>query len=280
MTRAAVTLVVLGMFVALIARAQRTADADTAPIVIQGAMSIEVQALAARLTQATTDRVSDWTFWRGTIDGYPVIVSKTLKGVANAAAATAIAAERYHPAAILNQGTAGGHDPALHLYDIVVGREAVSLGAFRSTFRPAGTGTNPLEWRPFDLTAADGSAANDPNARRIARFAADPQLLSAARAAIPTYGRGQVKEGTIGSSDMWNDEIDLIARFHHDYGTAVEDMETASAAQVARQLNVPFLGVRVVSDNVTNGDKYDPKTAASCEEYVYQVVKTYIAKRR
>ena len=73
------------------------------------------------LQNATEERVSGWTFWRGTIDGYPVVISKTLKGMENAAAATALAAERYHPVAIINQGTAGGHVPELHVYDIVLG---------------------------------------------------------------------------------------------------------------------------------------------------------------
>jgi len=57
------------------------------------------------------EKVGGWTFWSGSVDGYPVIVSRTLKGVENAAAATAIVIQRYNPIAIINQGTAGGYDP-------------------------------------------------------------------------------------------------------------------------------------------------------------------------
>ena len=66
-------------------------------------MGVEVNRLATILTNPIEEKVEAWTFWRGTIDGHPVIVSKTLKGLANAAAATSIAAERYHPIAIINQ---------------------------------------------------------------------------------------------------------------------------------------------------------------------------------
>src|SRR3954452_17985535 len=59
------------------------------PIVVQGAMDVEIRALAASLQNAAEEHVSGWTFWRGTIDGYPVVVSKTLKGMENVAAATA-----------------------------------------------------------------------------------------------------------------------------------------------------------------------------------------------
>src|SRR5436305_11710185 len=81
------------------------------PVVVQGAMDVEIKALAASLQGATEEHVAGWTFWRGTIDGYPVVISKTQKGMENAATTTALAAERYHPAAIINQGTAGGHAP-------------------------------------------------------------------------------------------------------------------------------------------------------------------------
>ena len=101
-------------------------------------MQLEIEKLVSRLADVKLERVGAWSFWRGTLDGYPVIVSKTLKGVSNAAAATVIAVERYRPVAIVNQGMAGGHDPGLHLYDIVLGTSSVSMAAFKSPFRPSG----------------------------------------------------------------------------------------------------------------------------------------------
>jgi len=249
------------------------------PVVVQGAMQIEIEKLAERLENVKVEQVGAWSFWVGTVDGYPVIVSKTLKGTANAAAATVLAIEHFRPAAIINQGTAGGHEPGVHVYDIVLGTSSVNLGAFKSPFRAAGAGSNPLDWVPLDLTAADGSAASGASQRKLARFEGDAGLLAAARSVKSSYTKARVVEGVIGSSDVWNDEIDRVARLHADYGTVVEEMETASAAQVAALLNVPFLGIRVVSDNITNGGAYDPKTSEACEDYVYQVVKAYIKSR-
>jgi adenosylhomocysteine nucleosidase len=85
-----------------------------------------------------------------------------------------------------------------------------------------------------------------------------------------------VVEGVIGSSDVWNDELDLIARYREQHGTSVEEMETAAAALVAGQLRTPFLGIRVVSDNVTNGEPYDRKTGEACQDFVYEVLKAYV----
>jgi adenosylhomocysteine nucleosidase len=54
-------------------------------------------------------------------------------------------------------------------------------------------------------------------------------------------------------------------------------MEGAAAAQMAKAYDVAFLGIRVLSNNKTNGDKYNPDTAAANQEYVYEVVKKYIS---
>ena len=249
------------------------------PVVVQGAMDVEVQRLVGSLENAKEEKVRGWTFWRGTVDGYPVIVSKTLKGMSNAAAATALAAQLYHPAAIINQGTSGGHQPDLHVYDIVLGAQAVNLGSFKTGYRPRGKGSALAEWVPLDLNRTEGSAGENPEAHRMRRFSGDEGLLAAARSVSPTYQKGRVVEGVIGSADVWNSEIDRIDRFREQYGTAVEEMETASAAQIAALFDVPFLGIRVLSNNITNDGKYDPRTGEACQEYVYEVAKAYIAQR-
>jgi adenosylhomocysteine nucleosidase len=249
------------------------------PVVVQGAMDVEVKKLAGALEHVTEEKVHGWTFWSGTVGGYPVVISKTLKGMSNAAAATAIAAERYHPLAIINQGTAGGHEPGLHVFDIVLGTDAVNLGSFKTGSRARGQGSNFADWVPLDLMRSDGSAGQDPNARSMRRFHGDEGLLAAARRVRGRYRQGRVVEGVIGSSEIWNSEIDRIARFHDQFGTIAEEMETASAAQIAGLFQIPFLGIRVVSNNITNGGIYDEKTGEACQEYVYDVVKSYIGDK-
>jgi len=251
------------------------APTGTRPIVVQGAMDIEVRTLVAALEHPAEDHVEGWTFWRGTLGGVPVVVSKTLKGTANAAAATALAADRYHPIAIINQGTAGGHDPALHVSDIVLGATSVNIGSFKTGTRDLGAGSSIADWRPLDLIRTDGSAGQDPNAWQVHRFIADAGLLAAAQRVKDRYTRGRVVDGVIGSSDMWNSELDRIAHFHREFGTSVEEMETAAAAQVAGLAGVPFLGIRVLSNNITNGDTYDGGTAESCERFVIEVIRSY-----
>lgn len=250
------------------------------PIVVQGAMPVETGALVAALSDVTEERIQAWTFWRGAIDGTPVVVSKTGKGMTNAAAATAVAIERFHPAAIVNQGTAGGHDPALHVGDIVIGEAAINIGAFKTGTRQLGDGSNFDEWKPMDLIRTEGSAGQDPKAWVMRRFAADPGLLAAATRAAARLTPASAVPGVIGSSDIWNSERDRIAWLHREFGTSVEEMETAAAAQVADQSHVPFLGIRVLSNNITNDGAYDATSAEACQRFVLDVVREIATTRR
>ena len=138
------------------------------PILIQGPMPIEAEKFAERLENVKAEESgSTFEFYSGTVEGYPVIVVKTGKGMANTGAATALAIEKYNPAAIINQGTSGGHDPALNVFDIVLGKRSVNIGALKTGDLVEGEGIEPTEWKPMDLMASEGSAGEDPDAENI-----------------------------------------------------------------------------------------------------------------
>lgn len=245
------------------------------PMIIQGALPIESQQMAAKLQNVTVETVGGWTFWKGTYNGYPMIISKTRMGMSNSAAATALAIERYKPIAIINQGTAGGHDPDLHVYDIVLGKYATNIGAFKTPKQPVGGGSNSLKWiEAFDVLPTDES---DPKPIQIRKFEGDKELLMAAHKV--RYDKGGVVEGTIGSADVWNNELDRIQFFHQRYGTSVEEMEAASVAQIAKQFKVPFLGIRILSNNIINNEAYDPRTGEACQDYVLHVAEEYMKSK-
>ncbi|MBO9129556.1 5'-methylthioadenosine/S-adenosylhomocysteine nucleosidase [Bacillus sp. 165] len=252
-------------------------EAAQRPIIIQGPMPIEAEKFAQRLEKVKEEKSGTFVFYKGKLNGYPVIVAKTGKGMENTAAATAVAIEKYNPIAIINQGTSGGHDPNLNVYDIVLGKRTTNLGSLKTTSKDENQGIDPTTWIPMDLMASEGSAGEDPNAEKIRYYEGDKGLLAAANAVKDTYTKGKVVEGTIGSADVWNNEVDRIKWFHTNYGSSVEEMEGAAAAQIAKAYDVAFLGIRILSNNKTNGGKYTPDTAAANQEYVYEVVKKYIS---
>ncbi|KGX83134.1 5'-methylthioadenosine/S-adenosylhomocysteine nucleosidase [Pontibacillus marinus] len=252
-------------------------ESSKRPIIVQGPMPIEAEKFADKLENVKEEKSGIYEFYIGTINNYPVIVSKTSKGMENTAAATAVAIERYNPIAIINQGTSGGHDPKLHVFDIVLGKRSVNIGSLKTGNRGENEGIAPTEWIPMDLMASEGSAGEDPDAENIRYYKGDKDLLEAANAVKDKYTKGKVVEGTIGSADVWNNEVDRIKWFHNKYGTSVEEMETASAAQISKAYDIPFLGIRILSNNKTNGGEYNPDTATANQKYVYEVVKKYIS---
>ncbi|UOY92287.1 5'-methylthioadenosine/S-adenosylhomocysteine nucleosidase [Ectobacillus sp. JY-23] len=251
-------------------------EAAQKPIIIQGPMPIEAENFAQKLEKVKVEKSGTFVFYKGKLNDYPVIVVKTGKGMENTAAATALAIEKYKPAAIINQGTSGGHDPNLHVFDIVLGKRTTNIGSLKTTHMSENEGIAPTKWIPMDLMASEGSGSN-PDAEKIRYYEGDKGLLAAAHAVKDTYTKGKIVEGTIGSADFWNNEVDRIKWFHTNYGTSVEEMEGASAAQIAAAYKVPFLGIRILSNNKTNGGTYNPGTAEANQEYVYEVVKQYIS---
>ena len=244
---------------------------DLQPIIIQGAMDVETEKFAANLDNMEEVTISGWDFYKGTINDYPVVVSRTEIGMTNAAVATTLGIENFNPVAIINQGTAGGHDPDLHQFDIVLGKNVVNFGAYKTDFKDNGEGIDPKSWKPMTLgVPVDGEIVEHSS------FEGDKILLEAANSVKDKYTSGKIVEGTIGSADEWNKEIDRILWLNETFDTSVEEMETASAAQVATAYGVPFLGIRVLSNNEVHKEEYNRNTGENCQEYVMEVVKTYI----
>lgn len=258
-----------------------TAQTPAQPIMIQGPMPIEAEYFASLLQNVTIEYSGNATFYLGTLKGYPIVVAKTGKGIENTAAATAIGISRYKPRIIINQGTSGGHDPSLQVGDIVVGARSVNASNFKTPKRGVGEGSHPLDWIPMDLMASEGSAGEGDSAadaEKLRFYAGDNTLLTLALSLSEKHVRGKVVEGTIGSGNFWNNELDRIAWLHANLGTSVEEMETSAAAQIAHAYGVPFLGIRILSNNITNHGEYDPSTAQACQLFTSHLVNAYIAR--
>ena len=210
---------------------QKVTKAESAPrpIVIQGPMPIEAEFFADKLENVKVEKSGTFVFYKGKLNDYPVIVTKTGKGMENAAAATALTIEKYNPIAIINQGTSGGHDPSLNVFDIVLGKRTTNIGSLKTSNMDENQGIDPTTWIPMDLMASEGSGS-DASANKVRYYEGDMDLLAAANAVKDTYTKGKVVEGTIGSADFWNSEVDRIKWIHEIYGTSVEEMEGASVA--------------------------------------------------
>ena len=243
------------------------------PILIEGAMNTETEILIRALKNPVAYREMNYLFVAGTYKNYPVVIVRTEIGLANAAASTALAIEKFKPCAVINQGTAGGHDSALKIGDIVIGANSFDYGAFRSAYSAAGEG--------IDLTRQEniGTYAYDAATKKFqayTEYRADPTLFNIAFAAAKNYSGANVVSGVIGTGNGWLECVDYINFLHEKYGSSCEEMETNAAAQICQNAGVPFIGIRVLSDNVTNDNRYVPESAKVAQEFVLLVVERYV----
>ena len=245
-----------------------TARAWAVDLLIQGALDSELGPLTSALQDKQEKRIGAWTFWTGRIGAKSVVISRTEMGPINAAAATALAIMEFHPKAIINQGTAGAHNPKLQLWDIVVSEKTTDYGAFGSSHGDEGTGIDPARWKPF----MHQLRIDNRELTKFAAFPADAALVEAALAA--KYERGKVVKGNIGSAFEYNRELDRIKWVFQTYGTDTEDMESAFAGGVATGMKVPFVAIRIISDSEWHHPTFEKIAGEYCAQFVLDFVKS------
>lgn len=260
-------------FLATLPKAKGDYKSKVRPILLEGAMNVETELLIRALKNPVAYRELNYLFVAGTYKNYPVVVVRTEQGMANAAASTALAIKKFNPIAVINQGTSGGHDPELKIGDIVIGAESFDYTAIRTAYSELGAGTDITQQEMLGTYAYDEASGKF---QQYKSYPADSTLLNIAVAVANKHEKFNVVSGTIGTGDAWFQGLDHIKFLHEKYGSTCEEMETNAAAQVCRNAGLPFIGIRVLSDNVTIGHEYIAETGNIAQEFVLLVVEDYI----
>ena len=195
---------------------------------IIGAMDQEVALLRAQMSDVETLSLAGCEFYSGTLAGQSVVLTRSGIGKVAASIATTLLLERFTPDCVLNTGSAGGFDPALHIGDVVISSE--------------------VRHHDVDVTAFGYEIGQVP--RMPAAFVADERLKAIAQAAVAELHEGiQCKEGLICTGDQFMCDPARIAKARADFPTmAAVEMEGAAIAQVCHQFGVPFVITRSLSD--------------------------------
>lgn len=173
----------------------------------------------------------------GTIGATRVTLVTTGVGKVNAAAASALAIERFAPGAVLQTGIGGAYSgSALGPGDVALAAYEVHL----DTGVGHGAAWQGMEALGFPLLAGPPPSYN--------RLDLDPDLTRrlARDLEVPAVGFGTAEAVTADAATA------AILRRRH--GVAVESMEGAAVAQVALAMGVPFVELRGVSNLVGERD--------------------------
>lgn len=212
------------------------------PIIIQGAMRMEIEELLKIIEIEKEENINGFEFYIGKLNNYPIVISETQIGIINASMATCIGIQKYNPRLIINQGIAGTHVNYIHRNDIVVGEKGVNINSFITGIKSRNEGTNPFEWQ-FD------NRSFEVNCNR--------ELLEKVK---QTNSKYNVFYGIIGSGDIFNREVDRIAWLQEKKNTLCEDNETIAIYAICDKFKVPCIGFRAITNNEVTQKESDGST--------------------
>lgn len=265
-----------------------TCMAGAKPIVVLGAMNVEIAQLMNKLEKPKFATTFGHKYATGKIDGYPVVVLQTQMGLTNATSAATLVAERFKPLCVLGIGTAGAHVDNMKIYDIVLQEKICNTNCYDTEPRARGEGSNDEDWNYHDLEIFQNGQWI-----RTRYVPADAKMLALAQKVAYPYGKVYVGIGN--SGDVWNRECDYIDYLHKEMGTICEDMESYGVASVCLKYGIPFLGVRVICNNelveqtansVRGGgmdwgeEDFYFNASTHCQNYAYDVIKKIIQEQR
>lgn len=236
------------------------------PILIQGAMEDEIALIKEKMEEVEEIKLYDYIFYKGKIDEYPIILSKTQVGLMNVTAATVVGIINFSPCIIINQGVAGGITKNVHKGDFVIGQSCININSFQTPYKEEGKGSNSLEWEL--KTFKEGID-------ELVVLKANTELIKLAEEEAKKQKFSYVV-GTMGSGDVWNAEKDRLLWLSKKYDILCEDMETIGTYQMGLKFNIPTIGIRILSDNLLLGEEYDKSVGKIGQEYVYNLVKRTI----
>ncbi len=197
----------------------------------------EIEIIQQKLCGKQTEKAG-MTFYESSYGKHTVIAVCGGIGKVAAALCTQILISEFKAERMINTGTAGGLNPALHIFDLVVSTDAVQHDVNACVFGYK-RGQIPNTLSPF--WKAD-TAMRDCALQTFARMKEEKHpLLQSSTTAIHT---GRIASGDTFITDT-QEKNELICTFAAD----CVEMEGAAVAHVCSVNAVPFLILRCISDN-------------------------------
>jgi adenosylhomocysteine nucleosidase len=206
------------------------------PLAILSALVDEQRGLIDHLHSREKIDHAGRSFWRGTLDGVPVVLTVSGIGKVAAAVTATLLAERFGAGALLFTGVAGGLAPGVKVGDVVVAEDFIQ---------------HDLDVSPlFPRYEVPGSGRS--------RFACDEALsLSLAQATQEAlaqhWPQARMHRGLVASGDRFvcgaDESRQLQQRLRQAGHEALAvEMEGAAVAQVCADHGLPFAAMRTISD--------------------------------
>lgn len=194
------------------------------------AMKVEKVAIEEKMNNKTHETIYDLPFVIGKIGNIECVLVQSGVGKVNASRTTQILIDKYKPEAIINAGVGGSINPELNIGDVIISKEIFQ--------------------HDFDITAFDHKKGYVPEVGDY--IECDKNLLNNFYNVINQMEDEEFKTriGIIASGDQFYTEEIKMQEIRKEFNADIVDMECSAIAQVAFLDNIPFIGIRSVSDGL------------------------------
>lgn len=203
---------------------------------IIGAMDEEIEILLKNIDIKSVDEKANMKFNAGNLWGNDVVVVRSGIGKVNAAVCAQILIDDYNADKIINVGVAGGMGENIFPGDVVIGDTLVQHDVDTSMF---------------------GDKLGQIPRLEVFDFKADENLVKLAKDACEKNTSYNSFVGRIVSGDQFIASLEKIEWLKKEFDAICCEMEGASIAHVCHLNHVPFVIIRSISDNASNGAHID-----------------------
>ena len=222
-----------------------------------GAMSLEVEALMARLEDRCEKKIGMDVFVSGKLFGKDAVLAVCGPGKVNAALCAQSMILHYQPEWILNLGVAGAGDATVSIGDMVVATAAVQ---------------HDMDTSPIGDPVGLVSKLN------LVEIPCDETLRGKLVRAASAVEGVNVHQGIIATGDQFIHSGDIRSRIHDLFRAKAVEMEGGAVAHACYAHGVPYCVLRSISDQADGHSDMDyPTFAAMAARHSQQVVENLLS---
>lgn len=204
-------------------------------IAIIGAMPEEINSIKEIMSSKITEVYSKISFTKGIINNIECVVALSGVGKVNAAVCTQAAIMRYSPDIVINTGVAGALKENIKIGDIVL--------------------ANFVMQHDIDTTAVGDVKAliSTLNIVKIPcnNFTNEKIIDLAKGLGVPLH------IGTVASGDQFICSKEKLLNIRNEFNATACEMEAGSIGQVCYMNDVPFVVLKIISDNAIEGSQVE-----------------------
>lgn len=234
------------------------------------AMISEFMYLLEKFPERSKEKIGEYTYYKTKYNKNNIYLLHSKIGSLNTAISLTKFLNNIKPDIIINAGTSGGHNKKLNVGDIILAKDVINVNEVETKEKEFNKGSNSLEWELNTFYEEDEEKDFE---GRFKVYNGDKDLIEKIKIIGITNKINPIIEGRVSSGDIWNKEKDRLKLFNEKYSSSCEEMELYSIYKICDQEKIPCIGIKIISNNGMNGQKYDLRVTKTLDEFLYIIIK-------